>query len=364
MGALGPALMFLCFLALAAVLGLCLLVYAARCLLVIIEGTAGGADRIQWPDDGYIDWIGQSFGLIGLTILLLVPAGILTAVLGWPTLILAGPLLWLFFPIGALSSLSAGQRLMFFRPAVVSRMVKLLPWTLLLYLASPVVLALAVGPWYLAVFGGKPMLLALAAPLSAAMVLIYGRLLGQLAFRIVQLGPLTNNGRATRHQRGSPADSEAPLRPDIAMPGPARVEKANPLGHIPQSPTGLLDMDNLAPYELADPTGPILAREVDPPKRLRPLDPEEEDARLGYAMAEPHLPNPKMNTDALLRTLPRTIQDKMATENAPQLAPTLASVICFPIYDTSLSALVWLSCGNGLLGLVVMQLLSFGSQLS
>src|SRR5579862_334077 len=155
MGAAGPAMLFICFLALTAILSLCLLCYLARCVLVVVEATAAGADRVQWPDEGYIDWIVQSLSLIGLAVVLMAPAGILAASLGLPTVLLPGPLLWLLFPIGALSSLSAEMRWIFFRPVIVTRMVKLLPWTLLFYASSGVVLVLAVVPWNVAVWGGR-----------------------------------------------------------------------------------------------------------------------------------------------------------------------------------------------------------------
>jgi hypothetical protein len=356
LGATGSAMIFICLLALTGILTLCLLAYVARCVLVVVEATAAGADRVQWPEEGYIDWIVQSLSLVGLAVVLLAPAGILGALLGMPSMLSPGPVLWLLFPIGALSSLSAEMRWVFFRPVIATRMIKLLPWTLLFYACTAVVLSLALMPWYVAVWGGRLPLLLLAAPLTAAMVLIYARLLGQLGWRITQLGPLAPE----KHRKAGwqSLSSAHAVPPHIPLPVPKAESEAEPdaLFRVPQSPTGLLELENVAPYELARDNEPPQPRREPPVQRLRKLDPEEEDAQIPYGMAEPPRPNPTVNTEALLQTLPRSFVEPDAQQQGDNQAPSLVSVIGFPFYSTTLVPWIILTCGFGVVGLLTMQL--------
>jgi hypothetical protein len=357
--AAGPAMLFICFLALAAIVALCLLAYISRCVLVVVEATAAGAGRVHWPDEGYIDWIVQSFALIGLAVFLLFPAGIVAAALGLPTLYLIGPVLWLLFPIGTLSSLTGEMRWVFFRPVIATRMIQVLPWTLLFYVCSGLVLGLALGLWYLAVFGSQSLpLLCLAAPVSGAMVLIYARLLGLLAWKMGQLGPLQAAEPSRRSRRGEDLLDSAAVPSHIPVPVPRVEPEMEPgPGRIPQSPTGLLEVENLAPYELAADHSPPQPRQSEPqPKRLRPLDPEEIDSQNPYAMADAPPPNPALTTDMFLATLPRSYTQPTSHEEDGQASLSAVSVVAFPFYDTSLLALLWLSIGSGVLGLLVMEL--------
>jgi hypothetical protein len=359
-GAVGSSMMFLCFLALAAIVALCLLAYIARCVLVVVEGTAAGADRVHWPSEQYIDWITQSLALIGLAVFLLFPAGILAAALRLPTVYLIGPVLWLLFPIGVLSSLTAEMRWVFFRPIIVARMIQALPFTLLYYLCSALVVGLLIGPWYVGifVFGSLPVVL-VAAVLSAAMVLLYAKLLGLLARKLAELGPLQETAPARRSRKGHADLLDSATVPDhIPVPKPkAEFQEFADPARVPQSPTGMLDVENLAPYEVAKDTTPPEPRKSDPgPKRLRPLDPEEIEAQNPYAMAEPLPPNPVLTTDMFLAQVPRSYSELRSAEESPAALPTVVGVIAFPFYETSLVALLWLAVGFGVLGMLVVEL--------
>ncbi len=194
----GSTLNFLTFLVASSIVALYLLVYGARCMLVVIEGTSAGWDRVKWPDEPVTDWLNKSLTLVGMAMLLLVPVGFLAAGLGnvwlpdepiWRNFLVIGPALWLLFPIGAMSSLSAGSIVVLFRPIIVARMLRALPFTLVFYASSAVVLALAVVPWYLTVAGQITPLLLVTGPLSAAMLLIYARQVGLMGWKIVPHGP-------------------------------------------------------------------------------------------------------------------------------------------------------------------------------
>src|ERR1700752_2650193 len=78
---LASTLMFLCLLVGAVVVGFYLLAYAAHCLLVVVHGTAGGYDRVTWPDEPILDWASHSMALVGLVLLWLIPIGLLSRAL-------------------------------------------------------------------------------------------------------------------------------------------------------------------------------------------------------------------------------------------------------------------------------------------
>jgi len=204
--------------------------------------------------------------------------------------------------------------------------------------------------------------LIVAAPLSAMMVLIYARLLGLLAWKIAQLGPLPVDAKAGRCRPGWPASSDAELvPPHIPRPAPRAAPETEPApgSYIPQSPTGLLELENLVPYKLAGDKGPTKPKQEEQPhKRLRPLDPEEEDAQKPYEMADPPAPNPPLSVEQLLSTLPRSYAAQSAKQKGVSQGLSLGGVIAFPFYETSLGAFVWLSPGSGLFGLLAMQLVS------
>jgi hypothetical protein len=278
--------------------------------------------------------------------------------------VLAGPALWLTFPVGALSSLSSVSRWAFFRPVIVARMFRLFPFTLLFYLGSGLLLPLALGPWYLAVFSGKAALLIVAAPLSAAGVLIYARLLGRLAWRIVQLGPLKER------QPGKPALSRKPAaspralhRKVVALDPWADPEEeqpepmARPQRH--RSPTGVLDDENCDPYELADPSQPEPAQPEAPPPSAPPaLAPEQEDAHRGYGMSGEGEAKPEPGKELRRKGPRRRPGQRSGRAKSPPGSPW-AGVLGFPWYDTSLSAWLWLTLGSALLGGLVLGAVQF-----
>ncbi len=332
------------------VLGVYLLAYATRCLLVVVQGTAGGMDRVEWPDEPVYDWAGQSLALVGLVLIWLVPIGFLARALGetWfpggavlRFLLLAGPALWLTFPIGALSSLSAVSRWVFFRPVIPGRMLKLFPSTLLFYLASALLLVLAVGPWYLAVFGGLPLLLLLAGPLSAAMLLIYVRILGRLAWRIVQFGPLKVSQPGQRQPPGKPASPKPRalhrlVQANDPWADPPELEPVV-APHKHRSPTGLLDEENCDPYGLADAREAAAPPEEEQPPPRRPLDPEEEDARRGYEVPEEQH-KPAVTKEPSRGRGPRRKGGPRPARKKSPPGSFFGGVLGFPWYETSLSA--------------------------
>jgi hypothetical protein len=368
-GSMASTLMFICFLLASVISGFYLLAYAARCLLVVVNGTAAGQDRVTWPDEPIIDWVTQSLALVALVLLWLIPVGFLARALEdvflpgqriLRTLVLAGPALWLFFPIGSLSSLSSVSRWGFFRPVILGRMLVLFPSTVLFYLISLVLLFLALGSLAVSILHGPPLLLILAAPLSAALFLIYARLLGRLAWRIVQLGPIKASRPAKRPTpRKVAAKPARPRQPEAEGQDPWSVPDPDPEPVIApgahRSPTGILDEENQEPYGLADPKQAAQPQPEAPQARQRPLDPEEEDARRGYGMAE----GPKKDERKRDRTPRPRARRKGAQRPAKPPGSAFAGVLGFPWYETSMGAWMWLSMGTLIMGLMLVGLIQF-----
>lgn len=196
MSAAGPAILFMILFAASILVGVGVLAYAARCMLVVVQETGLGQDEIIWPSEPYLDWLGHAVQFVELLGIWLAPAALTARLLRgvWlpddsalRVLLLAGPGLWLFFPLGLLSSLSAQSRWVPFRWTIFVRFLRVVPAAVIFYVLTALVLSAAVVPWYYALFGGRTFLLPVAAVVSGGALLVYARLLGRLAWIIQRL---------------------------------------------------------------------------------------------------------------------------------------------------------------------------------
>jgi hypothetical protein len=226
MGAAGPAIIFMCLFVASIIVGVFVLAYAARCVLVIVQETGLGQDEIIWPHEPMQDWLGHAVQFIELLGIWLAPAALAARMLRnvWlpddaalRMLLLTGPGLWLFFPIGLLSSLSAQSRWVPLRWGIVVSFLRVAPGAFVFYLLTAVLLSVAVVPWYYGLFGGQAVMLPVAAGVSATVLFIYARLLGRLAL-IIQRLPV---------QERAPAKSKAPA-PKRPPPRGKKKRKARP----------------------------------------------------------------------------------------------------------------------------------------
>ena len=86
MAAAGPAILFIFLLAGTGIVTLYTLCYIARCIQVVVEGTAAGQDAVRWPEEPILDWLGQSAILGGIFVIWMAPAGLAAHALrrtGW-----------------------------------------------------------------------------------------------------------------------------------------------------------------------------------------------------------------------------------------------------------------------------------------
>ena len=329
--------------------------YAAHSLLVVIEQTAVGFDRVVWPEDRIIDWYWKPFYVYGLLAFwigvigaLLVPLLHLEAA---QEILATAVLVWLIWPVSLLSSLTGSTRLLLLRWEVAARLGRhplrlltfyltaaLLPWPFLIaawFAVSGFQQAaqslLLTGLDLLVETGSLLVGLPLAGALAAAGWLMYARMLGRLAW-LVQLGG--------RLQEEEAAESEE------------EVVEAVEVSHVPAPPVeplptsgpepAAVGADAGATYALAEEPAPTLAPEALPfrwePGRMPPAAPPRSAWR--------DLPEPPPDPDER--------HDKPQRLPPGRLPPLLCrQVLHFPWYRTSIRAWVWLSLGLGCVALLL-----------
>lgn len=325
--AAGSAIMFFCFMVALVIVGVYVAAYGAHCLLVIVQGTAAGNDEIVWPDEPMLDWVRGSARLAFLLALCLAPAGLLSRALG-PTwlpyaLLLALVSLWLLFPFGLLSAMSANSPWVLFRPAVLMQLLRFAPAAFAFYLASTLVVLLGATPWYFALFAGQTWLLPVAACVSSACLFIYARLLGRLAWLLNRVEIPQARPAAAKPVRKTPRRPRgAEVSDPWAVPEPMTFD-----------PPVELPVDG---YEVAAPGAPVL-EEPRPEKKQRRVK--------GYALRSEELPpTPAQSTTVGDHILQRHLAERSRASYVPP-RPLLTGVYTFPWYPASV--IPWLALSLG-----------------
>ena len=323
-GNVGIATFFMLSLVAELIIGLYVLAYAMHCLLVVVRDTGDGNDEVIWPTEPFQDWVGGALHLVVVVVVVLAPAGILSRSLSkqWlqddPTLrflILAVPALWLLFPVALFSSLSGSSRWFVFRPVVVWNLLRAAPFTAAFYLASAL-LAAAVGALgYAALLTNWGIFLVpVAAAGVAAGFLMYGRLLGRLAWRMGRLSTGWRKGTKKPRPRVGGVQAQDPwAMPEEARPEPLPEQETTPYGKTRQRVKG---------YGLA-PEAP--AKPPEPPPETKPQ--------------------------------PERVERPRRAD--PQPGPPFLGVIAFPWYERSRKAWLLLTLGflaTGAIGFVILRL--------
>jgi hypothetical protein len=282
MGAAGPVIIFVLLFATTIIVGIAVLMFTARCVLVVVQETGLGYDEITWPNETYHDWLGHSVLFIELLGIWLAPAALAARLLRevWlpdqgllRILLLAGPGLWLFFPIGLLSSLSAQSRWVPFRWTIFVNFLRIAPSALGFYILTAILLGIAVAPWYYAMVVRQAVLLPVAGAVSGAVILIYARLLGRVAWLIQRL--------PSSAPRAATVEKRPPAKPASRKPSkrPAK-KKRKPAAQV-QDPWAVPESESSRPrtgrFPWAEEPPP-----AKPPKAWRPPTPDEIE---GYGIA-------------------------------------------------------------------------------
>ncbi len=292
MGNAGNAILFVCLFAASIIVGVAVLAYAARCVLVIVQETGLGQDEVVWPNEPIQDWLGHAVQFIELLGIWVAPAALAARMLRhvWlpddaalRVLLLAGPGLWIFFPIGLLSSLSAESRWVPFRWAIFVRFLRVAPAALVFYFVTAILLSAAVASWYYALFGGRFEMLPVAAGVSGAVLFLYARLLGRLAWIIQRLpSPERAPAKAAKPAR-TPPRRKKKRKPNSAVQDPWAVPKEEERAHKAKKQ-----------FPWAD----------EPPKQPKPgyhVPSAEEIEGYGFAAEQPAAPEPEPEKPARSR---------------------------------------------------------------
>src|SRR5262249_27520402 len=126
-GAAGSSLIFFSLLIALILVGLLIFSYAAYSFLVVLSNAAVGDDEVLWPGEPIQDWFFKGWYLAWLVAVWAVPASFIVRLLNPPRPLFAVSVvacLWLLFPVGLLSSLSAESRLLMLRPVIVFQLLK------------------------------------------------------------------------------------------------------------------------------------------------------------------------------------------------------------------------------------------------
>jgi hypothetical protein len=217
------------------VLSLLVLSYAGYSFLTVFVNTSAGTDEVLWPKDPFQDWIWKSWYLAWLMDVWAIPAWFLGNFLNtpdrpWIFIPVVLGFLWLMFPIGLLSSMSASTQWVVLRPVIVRLFVSNIFSTLAFYIVSGALVAgLGVLTYYCVL--GSFYFVPVTAFSAAAVALIYPRLLGRVGWVFTQ--------QQIAAQEQSEEDDDDPPAPRFAPappPAPKQAPKKGAARSAPQRP--------------------------------------------------------------------------------------------------------------------------------
>jgi hypothetical protein len=364
MGAAGPAIIFVVSMVGSVIVAAYLLAFSGSALLVVVEGTAAGNDEVPWPTEPFSEIAGRAAYLGALLAIWLIPAGFLWNGLRavWlpdqpalRALLVVGPGLWLYFPIGLFSTLRSDSGWAFFRYDMFRDLIRIFPATLMVYAVSALLLALVGYLWLVALAGNRGWLL-LAAPATSIAWLIYARLLGRLAYKIGQLKPIkVKKPKKKPRYKPRPEERATEVTDPWAMPEEVAERQPEPEPQpeepvVQKKPRSLLLDEEPEPYELSDEAPPVRPNVV-------PLDGYEPDE-----VEEPAPPDPKLtNVDNANRAIVDRDRRLTRRKKPPKKLkhPMFEGIVTFPFYPQCLRPMVNIAMGWVVFGFLIVLMLSF-----
>ena len=395
MGAAGPVIIFMMLFVTSIVVGVCVLAYLARCVLVVVQETGLGHDEVTWPNEPIQDWLVPAVLFIELLGIWLAPAALAARLLRevWlpgqgflRILLLAGPGLWLFFPIGLLSSLSAESRWVPFRASIFFSFFRIAPAAFGFYLLTAILLGVAVAPWYYAMVEHGAVLLPVAAAVGGAVVLIYARLLGRVAYLIQRLPPAQRAPAKVAKRSAAKPPARKPAKPpakkkrrpaaDVQDPWAVPEEEQSrpkskrfpwaeepppakpPVAWRPPTPDEIEGYGIAAEQTAPEPPEPKATKHpmYPAPEEYEPIDVRPEPA------AGP-TPEPAQNDPWFAEQVRQRIAERERTELPPPPHPLFSGVYTFPLYLQTVPYWLTLSLALLVIGGLLYALLQLGSSI-
>jgi hypothetical protein len=364
--AAGNAILFVCCLVGTVIVSLYVLAYAAFCFLTVLQDTTAGLDEVVWPSEMFFDWLGRAIPIWGIFLLWLTPAGMLARGLRHslfpddPALrffVLAVPGLWLFLPVGLLSALSGETHWLPVRLTILRKLVRILPSLVGFYLSTALLMLAVAVQWYFALFTEKNYLVFVAAAASAALVLIYARLLGRIGWLMGRLKSKKRKPARTEVPKGlsQTLDPWSFPREEEEEPRPKKKKKQKEAAPVETEPQAEI-------YEIAG----------QPPAHLPTVTPsdddeEDDDEPIGLAPLPNAEEKPRPTPDGPPPAgLPAPRVSKIAEEllqrpepPPPPAIPLFTGVYTFPWYLSTLKAWIWLTLGALAIGVGIQTTLRY-----
>jgi hypothetical protein len=365
--------------------------YAAYSLFVTLVGTAAGSDEIVWPGEPLQENVPLFIFFCWILGIWAVPAYLVldyAGVTGLRSLFWIIGFLWLIFPVSLLSSLSASTRWIIFRPSVVRLFAKQLPTVLGFYLSTLALVGVCTWIFYIGATGPIPAIGA-AGLVGAAGVLVYGRLLGRLAWLLGETRLKTKrkkNGKIeetevqvigswgpTGDDDDEEEDENKESDTELEMPALPGMKKKKRLrdrfpaadlstAPLPEEPAANLPAPVLNAAGEEDPLGPssgsygIATEQATPAQpaseeETAPTDPELEAFQMAPKAESGPVSMPPSATPDLTK-----VEQELLKPRQPKPPPRpllLRGVYTFPFYSSSLRAFATLAfgliCMNGLM---------------
>lgn len=392
MGAAGPAILFVIAFAASIIVGVGVLAYFARCVLVVVQDTGLGHDEVTWPSEPFQDWLGHAVLFLLLLGVWVAPPALVARLLRnvWlpdqgalRVLLLVGPGLWLFFPIGLLSSLSAQSSWVPFRWAIFVSFLRIAPAALVFYFLTGLLLGGTSALWYYSLFGGRGGLLPVAAVVSGLVVLIYARLLGRLAWLIQRLPSRARISPRPKKEKEAPAQARKPIKPRSkkkrkpsaevqdpwAMPEEEQARARAKRFPRTEDPPAAKEKPGLHIPSAEEIEGYAFAADKPPeePRSPRTLPAEEEEEGEPIEMQgtlEPEPPRPaEPQNQMFAEQVRQRIAEREHAEPTPPPHPFFSGVYSFPFYSHCLPHAIVLALGFLVEGGLVYALIDFGQSL-
>lgn len=258
------AIIFVPALAGSVIFGFVFALFASHHYLTAVQSTGSGSRDVIWSSEPILDHFWKVFYLAWLIGLWLGPAYLLGRAYtagtdsAWVRLAVPLAVFWACYPISQLSSLSATTIWLPLTPDVFGRLAQKPGVVLGFYLYSALVLAVfGVAYKWTFLTAGSFELLFVGAPLLIASGLLYGRLIGRLAFVLAFTKPLL-----------APRKKKKRNREDDAAPTEEADEAERPRFRQPSElpPVQTPDEGPITGYDLTDDEEPAAKK---PRKRVR-----------------------------------------------------------------------------------------------
>jgi hypothetical protein len=249
---------------------------------------------------------------------------------------------------------------------MLRQLLRIFPHLLAFYLITAVLAVAGMVPWYYVLARNKQALLPVGAALGAALLLIYARLLGRLAWLIHRLNPPRPKPAWTRKKvseaKAVAAPAERRKRKKRKKPKPPRPTDGYGLAEDDEPPAAPepAPKRERRPWE-DEPAQPYGLADEEPPSR-----PPAETPLDGYNAigVEPPSPDdPKAPPEEFhLSPLEKMLRER-ASPDPPPAWPLFSGVYLFPWYGTSLGYWLALALGFLLVGFGVRLVLDLSASL-